>query len=77
MAAGALADKGSPVVAARDRGKFIQQALRDALVGLAALHGAELLHCALAPDAVQLSQVRRAALDGWAQWARWARCVRR
>jgi len=46
---------GVPVKAARQRGKFVRAALRDALRGLDALHAAGLVHQGLGPSAVLLS----------------------
>ena len=46
---------GAPVKAARQRGKFVRAALRDALRGLDALHAAGLVHQGLGPSAVLLS----------------------
>ena len=48
-------DKSVPLRACQQRSKFVREALRGALVGLATLHGAGLLHQSLSPSAVLLS----------------------
>ena len=46
---------GVPLRAAQQRGKFIREALRGALVGLETLHSRGLLHQALSPSAILIS----------------------
>mmetsp|Transcript_6636 Transcript_6636/g.16691 ORF Transcript_6636/g.16691 Transcript_6636/m.16691 type:complete len:425 (+) Transcript_6636:93-1367(+) len=53
--AGAFSDRSVPVIAARDRVKFIRQVLFDALKGLAVLHEVGLVHCAIGREVVGIS----------------------
>lgn len=47
--------KGVPLRACQQRGRFVREAMRGALVGLASLHGCHLLHQALSPAAIAIS----------------------